>query len=182
MELEEFLDELKSDYGALRANRKTALAWQYDSNLPAIMTDRKKLRQILSNLINNAIKFTAHGGVTVSARLFSPQRPSPPAPLHGGMGAWEQGSEWVEFKVQDTGVGIPEESLSVIFEKFRQVDSSETRRYAGIGIGLYIVKHFSELLGGGVEVESEPGRGSTFTVTLPCATAKEDSSVIRSVA
>ena len=80
VELEEFLDELKSDYGALRANRKTALAWQYDSNLPAIMTDRKKLRQILSNLINNAIKFTAHGGVTVSARVISPALPHVPAP------------------------------------------------------------------------------------------------------
>ncbi|MBI2986688.1 MAG: hypothetical protein HYY45_07970, partial [Deltaproteobacteria bacterium] len=74
---------------------------------------------------------------------------------------------YVEFKVADTGIGIPKEHLPIIFEKFRQVDSSETRLYGGVGMGLYLVKNFAELLRGKVDVESEPGKGSTFTVRIP---------------
>ena len=74
----------------------------------------------------------------------------------------------MEFKVADTGIGIPEEALPFIFDRFRQVDSSETRSYGGVGIGLYIMKKFTELLGGEIGVESELGKGSTFTVTIPC--------------
>jgi signal transduction histidine kinase len=113
------------------------------------MTDSDKLRQILQNLIDNAIKFTEKDQVKISARHLP-----------------ETGE--VEFNVADTGVGIPPENPPSIFDKFRQVHSSETRLYGGVGLGLYIVKQFTTLLGGEVEVESEPGKGSTFTVTMPC--------------
>lgn len=147
VDLRDFLEDLKSNYDLPR-DKELALVWDYPSELPAIRTDGGKLRQILENLINNAIKFTAKGTVTISAR----HRPE---------------VEAVEFRVADTGIGIPKDELPTIYEKFRQIDSSSTRIYGGVGLGLYIVKRFTELLGGRVEAESEPGVGSTFTVTLP---------------
>jgi signal transduction histidine kinase len=77
---------------------------------------------------------------------------------------------WLEMKVSDTGIGIPPDKLDTIFEKFRQVDSSATRLYGGLGLGLYIVREFTEMLGGKITVESEAGHGSTFTVTIPVGT------------
>ena len=148
VDLTNFLNELRSSYdGSL--GEELILKWDYDSSLPVLKTDSEKLRHILENLINNAIKFTRKGQVTVSARYF-PE------------------AKRVEFKVADTGIGIPTESLSIIFEKFRQLDSSQTRLYGGVGIGLYIVNKFTEILGGKIEVRSEPGKGSSFSVTLPC--------------
>ena len=111
-------------------------------------TDRRRIKLILQHLIDNAIKFTEQGQVTIAVRLVPTK-------------------ETVEFKVMDTGIGIPTEALPVIFDKLVQWDSSETRCYGGVGLGLYVVKAFSELLGGRVEVESQPGEGSTFTVNLP---------------
>jgi len=144
-----FLSNLSTAYHG-PINKDLTLHWDYPPNLPAIKTDSAKLKQILQNLINNAIKFTAKGSVTVSARVI------------------KEAISQVEFKVADTGVGIPKEHLPMVFEKFRQVDSSETRLYGGVGMGLYIVNKLTDLLGGRVEVESEPGKGSTFTVKIPC--------------
>jgi CheY-like chemotaxis protein/anti-sigma regulatory factor (Ser/Thr protein kinase) len=117
------------------------------------VTDQDKLKQILMNLLSNAIKFTEAGTITVSARR------------HG---------ERVAVAVTDPGIGIPEEALELIFEQFRQVDSSSTRRHGGTGLGLSISRHFARLLGGNVTVQSRLGRGSTFTLTIPMRYALDE--------
>ncbi len=109
-------------------------------------TDPAKLKIILKNLINNAVKFTAAGSVSVGV---VPQ------------------ADGVEFTVADTGVGIPADAQAVIFEAFRQVDGSMTRRHGGVGLGLHVVQRLLTLLGGRVSVVSAPGAGSTFRVWLP---------------
>ena len=145
--LRDFVGDLRSFY-SVPLDKDLTLAWDCPSELPAIKTDSRRLRHILESLIGNAIKFTNSGDITISTR-YLPEANS------------------VEFKVADTGVGIPKEALPHIFEIFRQADSSDARSYGGVGMGLYIVRKFTEILGGTVEVESVPGRGSTFTVRLP---------------
>ncbi len=182
--LGDFLSNLRIAYHG-PINKNLTLNWDYPPNLPVVRTDSAKLKQILQNLINNAIKFTEKGNVTVSCRIREGSeqkaegsiRPLPTAasllptePLPTADRSLPTGEgRCVVFKVADTGVGIPKEHLPIIFEKFRQVDSSETRLYGGVGMGLYIVNKLTELLGGKVEVESEPGEGSAFTVTIPCS-------------
>jgi signal transduction histidine kinase len=161
--LRDFLDDLRSHY-QIPLGKELTLTWDYPSDLPVVKTDSEKLKHILENLVNNAIKFTEKGTITVSARYFNGARAGESSRKQ------EKGDSQdgvVELKVSDTGVGIAKGHFPVIFERFRQVDSSETRRYGGVGIGLYIVKKFTELLGGKVEVESEVGKGSIFTVTIP---------------
>lgn len=154
VDLKSLLDELQSTYnGSLDKN--LTLVWDYDSHFPRINTDGGKLAQILQNLINNAIKFTQEGHVTLSVRCL-PE------------------ANAVEFKVSDTGIGIAKEALPIIFEKFRQIDNSETRPYGGVGLGLHIVKEFTKMLGGEVKADSDLGKGSTFTVTLPCEKAPSE--------
>jgi len=147
IDLTEFLDELQSSYVTFETPT-LRIDWDYSSNLPDITTDRTKLRQIFDNLISNAIKFTPQGRVSISVRHF-PER------------------EQLIFEVADNGIGIPTAMLPFVFDKFRQGDSSNTRSYAGVGLGLYIAQEFARLLGGSVTVESEVEKGSTFTVTLP---------------
>jgi signal transduction histidine kinase len=145
--LDDILDDLRSIYD-VPLNKELSLIWDHPCKLPPIRTDSGKLRHILQNLINNAMKFTEKGNVTISTRCLPETRT-------------------VEFKVTDTGIGIPKEALPFIFEMFRQLDGSESRTHGGVGLGLYIVKKFTEMLGGKIDVESEPGKGSTFTVTIP---------------
>jgi signal transduction histidine kinase len=122
------------------------LEWRLAPDLPVIQTDPIQLKVVLMNLIDNAFKFTDEGGVTVEAR-----------PDTGG----------VEISVSDTGIGISPETLPIIFEYFRQGEQAMTRRFGGVGLGLYIVRRLLGMLGGSVSVESEVGRGSTFRVRLP---------------
>ncbi|MBF0244853.1 MAG: response regulator [Planctomycetes bacterium] len=125
-----------------------------DSGLPeAILGDEARLRQILFNLVGNAVKFTAQGEVNVRAYR----------------GGGETGTDRFElcFEVSDTGIGIPKDKLGLIFETFTQIDSSRSRDYGGVGLGLAIVKELCSLTGGDIQVESEESRGSRFTILLP---------------
>jgi len=123
----------------------------------AVVGDVTRLRQILINLVNNAVKFTARGEVTVHARQL--EGPDP------------EGRAVIEFRVQDSGIGIPPDRVGSLFEAFSQVDASTTRKYGGTGLGLAICLRLVELMGGRIGVESELGKGSTFWFTMPaCAT------------
>ena len=149
-----FLDDLKISCDN-PTTKELTLIWNYQHDLPATRTDRDKLKHILQNLIANAIKFTPEGSVTVSARHLADKK-------------------IVEFKVADTGIGIPPELLASIFERFRQIDASNTRTYGGVGLGLFIVKRFAEMLGGRITVDSKPEEGSTFTLTLPVVSPSQN--------
>lgn len=129
-----------------------ALEWSIATALPTVRTDAIKLEMVLKNLISNAIKFTEHGSVRVQV-----------APLEGG----------VRFVVADTGIGIPAADLPHLFEPFTQAHGDRSRRAGGVGLGLYIAGRLVDLLGGDIDVESRPGQGTTFTVTIP-ATVRPD--------
>lgn len=142
------LQEIFIDIQPILEQKSLALWLDIPEGLPSLESDRAKVRQILGNLLSNAAKFTEEGKVMVSAEAV-PQR--------GG----------VEIIVRDTGIGIPKEELPKIFDRFHQVDGSATREFGGVGLGLSIVKELVGLLGGEIRVESEVGKGSTFTVFLP---------------
>ena len=181
--LRDFLDDLRSSY-EVRLEKDLAIHWSHSQDLPAITTDREKLKHILQNLINNAIKFTEKGSVEVSARVVAAGEPGAArlpladASREHNAAPFGTGTDnrlcWVEFTVADTGIGIPESALPNIFDKFHQADSSETRVYGGVGLGLYIVKQYAALLGGSVTVKSRPGKGSTFTVMIPYGTPEPE--------
>src|ERR1700687_2021525 len=143
--------EIDTELRDLRLKPGVDFIWRVSSTLPAVRTDRVKLKVVLKNLINNALKFTDEGSVTVSV---------------------ERRDGHIEFAVADTGIGIPQEAHAVIFEPFRQADSSMTRRHGGVGLGLYIVRRLLEMLGGSITIDSAVGRGSTFRVSLPTEEAR----------
>jgi CheY-like chemotaxis protein/HPt (histidine-containing phosphotransfer) domain-containing protein len=124
-----------------------------------ILGDPLRLRQIVANLLSNALKFTEKGSVVVELTSM----------VGTGVGTGDRAL--LQIQVRDTGSGIPADKLPAIFEKFTQADGSITRKYGGTGLGLAITQRLADMHGGGVSVESEVGQGSTFTVTLPCELA-----------
>ncbi|MBI4514573.1 MAG: PAS domain S-box protein [Deltaproteobacteria bacterium] len=150
LDLNALLAELRADAPAVWAKPGVRMQWQVAGELPPLRSDAVKLKAVLKNVIANAVKFTDDGSVTVRV-----------CPRDGG----------VEIAVSDTGVGIGAEALPIIFEPFRQADSSATRRFGGVGLGLYIVRRLLDMLHGSIGVESELGRGSTFRVAIPADVA-----------
>ncbi len=154
------LQNLVEDFAAnmaLRANDKgLELLCGIAADVPTLLCgDPGRLRQILTNLTGNAIKFTQAGEVAVRVTRESEESP-----------AEEAAGVLLRFAVRDTGIGIAKNKLGLLFEKFTQADASTTRKYGGTGLGLAISKQLAELMGGQVSVESEEGRGSEFTFTV----------------
>lgn len=128
-----------------------------------LVGDSGRLRQILVNLIGNAIKFTEEGGVNVAVECIADKADTSPD------------VQWVRFSVQDTGIGIPEHLHGLVFENFQQADGSITRKYGGTGLGLTISRQLAEMMGGTISLQSEPAKGSRFQVELPFVVSAQPS-------
>lgn len=147
VDLVQMVDKLSLEFRTLKSDKNIKLSSQIENTLPLIKADRKRLHQILLNLLDNAIKYTKEGSVNISAKTLE---------------------QSVLISIEDTGIGIPEQHLNSIFNRFEQVDGSSTRQAGGTGLGLAIVKELVELHEGQVQVFSTPGKGSRFEVMLPC--------------
>jgi signal transduction histidine kinase len=141
-------------------SRSLSFNIQVDPTLRAITTDNKRLQQVLKNLLSNAFKFTEQGGVQLSINAVTDG-------WTAGHPVLDHAPTVVAFEVSDTGIGIPPEKQSIIFEAFQQADASTSRKYGGTRLGLAISRELSNLLGGEIQLRSKPGVGSTFTLYLP---------------
>lgn len=154
---------LRQLFDPVAQEKKLDFEIDIDAAIPrSFETDPQRLEQILKNLISNAIKFTDRGKVVLAIAA--------------------KGEDQIMFSVSDTGIGISGEQLKSIFEAFHQADSTISRRYGGTGLGLSISRQLARLLGGGIHVESTPGQGSRFTLTLPLKTGVIDTAVASSTA
>ncbi len=151
LDLNQSLKDVIAQLKPLADAKELQLSLNAEPSLPMVMADGSRIRQIVINLVSNAIKFTEKGGVTIECMVLK----------RGDM---------VRVSVQDSGIGISPAALGYIFEAFRQADGSTTRRFGGTGLGLTIAKKLIELQGGEVAVESVVGQGSTFSFSLPTAT------------
>jgi len=127
---------------------KLSIVLDLPKDLKPITSDRQKVKQILLNLLSNALKFTHHGSVTMTARRNTNDRT-------------------MTLSVSDTGIGIAPLDQDKIFEDFRQLDNSPTRAYGGTGLGLSICRRLAQMIDGRITLQSEVGKGSIFTLTLP---------------
>jgi len=149
VQLAALINEVIGTAGQLAEQNKNRLIVDAQENLGALTIDPMRLRQILLNLLSNACKFTKAGEVKLAARKV------------------RNGSNFVEFAVSDTGIGMTAEQQAKLFEEFSQADAATAQRFGGTGLGLAITRKLARMMGGDVTVASEPGKGSVFTVRLP---------------
>ena len=149
----DLFEEVEAELEPIIKRSNLSVTTRVRGTVPSVRSDRQKVKQIVLNLLSNALKFTPSGSVTMTAWYDARQRQ-------------------VVIAVKDTGVGIPEEDQSKVFEDFRQLDSSPARGYGGTGLGLSICRRLAHILGGTIELDSEAGRGSTFTLRLPAKARK----------
>jgi signal transduction histidine kinase len=149
-DLEDLIQEVVTTSRPLATKNDNSLQANYPDDIGSMYADRVKVQQILLNLLNNAAKFTSSGRITLSANRTSVDE-----------------DHWIHFTVSDTGIGMTQDQMRSLFQPFTQVNAAITREYGGTGLGLSISESFCRLMGGEIEVESEPGAGSTFTVRLP---------------
>ena len=150
------IDEVAGTARQLAEQNKNRLVVEAAADLGALTVDPMRLKQILLNLLSNACKFTKQGEVRMEARKF----------IDGG--------GWIELAVADSGIGMTAEQQARLFEEFTQADASTAQRFGGTGLGLAISRKLARLMGGDVTVASEPGKGSVFTVRLPCGPIRAD--------
>ena len=144
----ELVEEVMSELEPIIKRSNLTVRPSMPRSLPGLKSDRQKVKQIVLNLLSNALKFTPSGTVTIKV-------------------SQNVAAQTVTVGVTDTGVGIAPEDQAKVFEDFRQLDSSPARGYGGTGLGLSICRRLSLMLGGTIELNSEVGRGSTFTLSLP---------------
>ncbi len=138
--------------GTLALKNRNRVLVECASDIGKMRGDQTRIRQALLNLASNATKFTEDGTITIRVQRIA-----------------EEGHPWVTMAVADTGIGLTREQMGRLFQEFVQADASTTRKYGGTGLGLAISRRFCQMMGGDITVESEPGRGSTFTIRLPAA-------------
>ncbi len=160
LELDDLSQTIRSQFSHMAENQGLGFEIKHDDALPdSIITDPQRIGQVIKNLVGNALKFTEHGSVTVHfAQPLADTDLSRSGldPEHA-----------LAIHVIDTGIGIPEDKQKAIFEAFQQADSGDRRRYGGTGLGLSISRELVKLLGGEIQLMSEPGKGSTFTIYVP---------------
>ncbi|HEY4219159.1 MAG TPA: HAMP domain-containing protein [Gemmatimonadaceae bacterium] len=162
LSMNEVKDFVERTFRPVADQKKISFTVNIGQDTPsAIYTDGQRLQQVLKNLLSNAFKFTSEGGVTLTINRADTTRRFASRSLdriEGGV---------IAFEVRDTGIGIPKDKQQLIFEAFQQADGTTSRKFGGTGLGLSISREIARLLGGEIRVESEPGKGSTFTLFVP---------------
>jgi signal transduction histidine kinase/HPt (histidine-containing phosphotransfer) domain-containing protein len=171
-ELHTCIDEVLEMFAPAAASKGLDLAYEPDEATPKIVVgDITRLRQILVNLVGNALKFTSRGEIVVEARATALPAPSSAPETNPAVDlAAPAPTVQLEFCVRDTGIGIPADRQDRLFKLFEQIDPSTTRHYGGTGLGLAICKRLAELMGGRISVASEAGKGSAFRFTIQART------------
>jgi signal transduction histidine kinase len=173
VDLRPFVMDVASEFEALVSERGLNLSLAVGGSLPRVRTDPTHLRQILVNLLGNAVKYTTTGGIAVRARLIDERDSGRALGAPSPAGAPQGGLAWIALQIADSGIGIAPSDLARVFEEFEQVNAGPRgdSMHRGTGLGLPISRRLARLLGGDITVESELGKGSTFTVWIPVDTA-----------